>query len=194
VLQRFISEDPLGFEAAVNFYAYVSDSPIALIDPDGLTEYPDNFVGPLPTSGYYTRQMTVTPCGKIPPHPPTANIDQNIADARSHGDPWWFKDQVQNKGPWDYKQQNRLFEDFGNFNYGAAGYAFGFPETLLLREAGRASLAADPTRKNMELGDPGSRLNPWGGTPPYGDDPADQIQIQQGVAYAKCMAGRNCGS
>jgi RHS repeat-associated protein len=33
---RFISEDPLGFKASANFYAYVSNSPIDWIDPTGL--------------------------------------------------------------------------------------------------------------------------------------------------------------
>jgi len=28
----------------------------------GLQEYPDNFVGPLPPTGYYKRDVTVTPC------------------------------------------------------------------------------------------------------------------------------------
>ena len=33
---RFLSEDPLGFEAGVNFYAYVSNNPINRKDPSGL--------------------------------------------------------------------------------------------------------------------------------------------------------------
>jgi RHS repeat-associated protein len=35
-LQRFISEDPLGFGAGVNFYSYVLNSPANLVDPFGL--------------------------------------------------------------------------------------------------------------------------------------------------------------
>ena len=35
-LGRFISEDPLGFEAGVNFYAYVNNNPINASDPSGL--------------------------------------------------------------------------------------------------------------------------------------------------------------
>lgn len=100
-----------------------------------------------------------------------------------------FRDQVRNKGPWDYKQIDPLYQDFGNFNYGGAGYAFGFSENLLLREAGRANLAANPKRAKMGLGDPGSRWNPFGGTPPYGDDPLDQEQIKKGVEYCKCALG-----
>jgi uncharacterized protein RhaS with RHS repeats len=32
---RFISEDPLGFEAGVNFYAYVNNNPVNANDPSG---------------------------------------------------------------------------------------------------------------------------------------------------------------
>lgn len=34
-LGRFISEDPLGFEAGINFYAYVNNNPIMFNDPSG---------------------------------------------------------------------------------------------------------------------------------------------------------------
>ena len=33
---RFISEDPLGFEAGINFYAYVNNNPVNFNDPSGL--------------------------------------------------------------------------------------------------------------------------------------------------------------
>jgi RHS repeat-associated protein len=33
---RFASEDPIGFEAGVNFYAYVQNNPLGFIDPEGL--------------------------------------------------------------------------------------------------------------------------------------------------------------
>jgi RHS repeat-associated protein len=33
---RFLSEDPIGFEAGVNFYSYVRSSPIGLRDPSGM--------------------------------------------------------------------------------------------------------------------------------------------------------------
>jgi len=35
---RFISEDPLGFEAGVNFYAYVQNNPVMFNDPMGLVD------------------------------------------------------------------------------------------------------------------------------------------------------------
>ena len=33
---RFISEDPIGFDGGINFYAYASNNPVLLIDPNGL--------------------------------------------------------------------------------------------------------------------------------------------------------------
>src|SRR5439155_19756249 len=75
------------------------------------------------------------------------------------------------------------FDANGNFNYGATGTAAGFPESVLLREAGRVQQAADTSKS--EWGDPGSRFNPWGGTPPYGDDPVDQEFIKKGIEYCR---------
>jgi RHS repeat-associated protein len=37
VIGRFISQDPVGFGAGLNFYAYVRGNPANLIDPSGLT-------------------------------------------------------------------------------------------------------------------------------------------------------------
>jgi hypothetical protein len=70
--------------------------------------------------------------------PPSVNVDDNMRDAiaaRVNGgmSPWWFYDQVKNRGPWDYKQQGAQYQDFGNFNYGATGAAFGFSEDALAR-------------------------------------------------------------
>ncbi|MEE9689154.1 hypothetical protein V4833_15630 [Enterobacter sp. HK169] len=39
----------------------------------------------------------------------------------------WFYQKVRNKGPWDYKQGHPELANFGNFNYGSAGYAAGIP-------------------------------------------------------------------
>jgi hypothetical protein len=93
----------------------------------------------------------------------------------------WFRNQVKNKGPWDYKQQGPQYQDFGNFNFGATGLATKlFGETVLLEEAGRAQVAAGTSRP--EWGYPSSLGHPLG-KPPYGDDPADQVQIKNGFAY-----------
>jgi RHS repeat-associated protein len=37
---RFLSEDPLGFSVGVNFYGYVLNNPVNLIDPVGLAPWP----------------------------------------------------------------------------------------------------------------------------------------------------------
>ena len=33
---RFLNEDPLGFEAGINFYVYVHNNPVNFNDSDGL--------------------------------------------------------------------------------------------------------------------------------------------------------------
>jgi len=151
------------------------------------------------------------PCANIPKAPPGVDINKNIAEAQknSMGSAWnplkpvfdlkgavWFYNKVKPsnaesvlKGEsWDYKRIGKVingkneYEDFGNFNYGATGLAVGFDERTLLREAGRAQ----PKRASKpEWGYPGSRWNPWGGKPPYGDDPNDQEMIKRGFEYYK---------
>jgi RHS repeat-associated protein len=189
---RYLSTDPLQYSSKLGIgtrYEYVGQNPLTSIDPLGLEEYPDNFIGPLPPSGYRSSQMTTTTCGRIPPGPRGASVDANMAEAAGHFNPWWFRDQVKGDGPWDYKQQDPMYEDFGNFNYGASGSAFGFPEGVLLREAGRAQQDSGTSRP--EWGDPGSRWNPWGGTPPFGDDPNDVANgIRPGINYCQCRANQ----
>jgi len=191
-LGRWLSRDPIWENGGVNLYGYVGGDPVGWTDIFGLKEYPNSFIGPLPPNGYYTSQMTETPCGRIPPSPPNANINDNISDALWHNlilgwivagifgdacDLAWFYSQVQNKGPWDYKQIGPVFEDFGNFNYGATGTAMSIPLNILERAAGAANQMAD--RNRGYLGEP------WSG-PPYGDDPQDQTEIQRGSQYCKC--------
>ena len=93
-----------------------------------------------------------------------------------------FRDAVRNRGPWDYKQQGGQYENFGNFNYGAAGAAWGFSAETLKRQAGRAQMAAGTSKRGWQKygGRNNSRI-----LPPYGDDPADQEWIQRGIDYAK---------
>jgi len=115
-------------------------------------------------------------------------IRNNMAEARQHSygrnmaPPQtyiWFYQKVRNKGPWDYKQFNPYWAEFGNFNYGATGTAAGIPENILLMGAGAAQLRAKTSDPQWGY--------PWQG-PPYGDDPKDQAAIREGIAYA-----RQCG-
>lgn len=108
-------------------------------------------------------------------------VHDNGAEAEHHKyDPlnlFWFRDKVHNKGLWDYKQVNRGYENFGNYNYGFTGAAAGIAEDFLLKQAGSAQIAAHPSQPRA--GDPGF-LGWLGGSAPYGDDPHDQEMIRRG--------------
>ncbi|MDR2871540.1 MAG: type VI secretion system tip protein VgrG [Xanthomonadaceae bacterium] len=113
----------------------------------------------------------------VPEMPPGVDLEENIAQAKDMNI-WDFYQSVRNKGPWDYKQQGSQYEDFGNFNFGMTGAAMGIPDDILLRGAGWAQSRAGTS--NDEYGnwyDP-----PWAGSS-YGDDPADQEMIRQGIEY-----------
>ena len=161
-------------------------NPLSFVDANGLKMYPDDFVGPLPRDGYRKSQMTKTRCGLVPPSPPGADIVQNMSVAKGQTNPLWFREMVRNKGAWDYKQQGSMYQDFGNFNYGAAGRSFGFYRQTLLQEAGRAQQAAGTSRPEWGY-PPSSRWAIYGGRPPYGDDPDDQEQIKNGADFCQCM-------
>lgn len=90
-------------------------------------------------------------------------------------DYYWFYQQVRNKGPWDFKQIGP-YEHFGNFHYGAVGYAGGIPENTLLRGAGCAQMRSGTSSESFD--------SCWG-EEPYGDDPEDQYYISLGIEYAK---------
>ena len=141
-------------------------------------EYPDNFIGPLPPNGYFTSEMTKTRCGRVPPGPPGAYVGMNVWVADRSWNLPWFYNQVRNRGPWDYKQRGRKYEDFGNFNFGATASAFGLPNQVSQRGAGWANRQADPGRTGLG--------SPWGRFP-YGDDPYDQQQIIKGQEYCECI-------
>jgi hypothetical protein len=53
--------------------------------------------------------------------------------------PFAFKSTVDDQGRWDYKRRGRQYENFGNFNYGAAGTAWGFSADTLKRQAGKSA-------------------------------------------------------
>lgn len=86
----------------------------------------------------------------------------------------WFKDIIGNKRPWDFKQMDPQYADYGNYHYGAVGAALGIPAEVLLRLAGWAQMSAGTSAEN------------WGhylGFSPYGDDPNDQAWIKRGMNY-----------
>ena len=92
----------------------------------------------------------------------------------------YFNNMVRLNAPWDYKQQGKQFgaanpyEAGGNFNFGATGAAMGLSTQVLLRGAGFAQTQSG--NGNPAFGSPF-------GAAPYGDDPRDQAQIMNGIAY-----------
>ena len=179
---RWISKDPILLDGGWNVYAFCDNDPINRTDSMGLCE---------DEAREYFDQFVVTPSGYRICYPPDVNIVSNILEAKSRLSPFWFRNQVKNKGPWDFKQRARRYENFGNFHYGVVGRAFGFSERTLLREAGRAQQAAGTSQTTW--GDPGWRLNPWGGNGSFGDDPEDQKMIKEGVLYFENKLYRNRG-
>lgn len=116
------------------------------------------------------------------------SVDANIQDALSAKfglqDSKWYYDQVRNGGPWDYKQLGPEYENFGNFNFGATGAAFGYPEDTLLRMAGWAQVRANTSQPGWGVAPSmaGAYLG-IGGRAPFGDDPNDQAWIKRGIDY-----------
>ncbi|MDU4150907.1 MAG: polymorphic toxin type 44 domain-containing protein [Enterobacteriaceae bacterium] len=111
-------------------------------------------------------------------------VRNNMKDAHNHGEPrdmalpltyYWFYQKVRNKGPWDYKQFDPYWAAFGNFNFGAAGYAAGIPAEILLMGAGWAQSRARTSRPEWGT---------WYKDAPYRDDPQDQYWIKEGIKYA----------
>jgi len=97
---------------------------------------------------------------------------QNAVAASKLSNPLEFRELVKNKGAWDYKQYDPSYQAFGNYNFGVVAAASGFFDlNTILEQAGRAQCQA------------GTSMPVWGkpnGTPPYGDDPADQRWITEG--------------
>ena len=126
------------------------------------------------------------------PVPPGADILANINAAMAHRNDnvvskyLWFYNQVHDGGPWDYKRGgNPQYEPFGNFNYGATGRMLGVSPETLQRMAGLAQIWKGTSKPTFGT-NPGrvQSLLGVGGTPPYGDDPRDQMFIDRGFHYA----------
>ena len=155
---RWLSKDSIGLSGGLNLYAFCGNDAVDYVDSIGCC-----------------KKTIVTPGGRKVPIPPGVDINSNIVVAGNNKSLLWFRNQVRNKGPWDYKQQGRECEDFGNFNYGATGSAIGIPSEVLLRAAGVVQQMAGTSKP--EWG------NPWDSSGPYGDDPVDQHMIQEGISY-----------
>jgi RHS repeat-associated protein len=167
---KYVESDPLGlYGGSYSTYAYVRENPLSNVDPFGLCPK----------------------CAKPPELPNGATVKANIQLIqmdRAFAGPaliFAFYNLVRNHGAWDYKQQNsypQQYDDAGNFNYGATGAAAGLSTQLLLRAAGYAQIEAGTSTSAWR-----GLLGPFG-TPPYGDDPADQAEIKAGIAYYNCLA------
>ncbi|MEG2823061.1 MAG: polymorphic toxin type 44 domain-containing protein [Lachnospiraceae bacterium] len=105
-----------------------------------------------------------------------------------------FKENVQNRGPWDLKQNpawssssayifNRELVDKdapGNIMYGYMGKAYGIPDSILYLAASYAQLAAGTSNLQFLIAT-------------LGDDPLDQLNIKRGIqCYNKYHLGENC--
>ncbi|WP_428566235.1 MAG: polymorphic toxin type 44 domain-containing protein [Solidesulfovibrio sp. DCME] len=89
-----------------------------------------------------------------PVAPPQADIDANIRRARISYSPIWFIERLTPGGEMDYKhgKGNIIYEDFGNFNYGAVSLAFGLSTEASLRGAGVIQILANAYRKISKEG------------------------------------------
>jgi RHS repeat-associated protein len=201
-LQRWINRDPVVERGELNLYNFVLNCPVSLIDYLGLATV---FVPP-GMNGPAAPGDTWVECPKAPPgvslyanmktaeslgfrHPPVAHGDDNDSGFGALvASEVWFYNQVRLGGPWDFKHgpwPNRDdYEDFGNFNYGAAGSAFGYDGWTLQNEAGIAQ-QKDPGSRSVGRGVPGNRFKPGSGVPPYGDEPKDNQWIKNGIEYNK---------
>ncbi len=214
-LGRFLSTDPgpanSHLPQTFNRYAYVLNSPLDYLDPDGM--YPCtvssksvNGGQPFPSdctdvSGRYVvvGQLDLTQLQRMKfamysdpifTRDPTLNLHMNVNLAQSHRNdngilklPWFYF-MVRNKAPWDYKQLGRRYAKFGNFNFGLTGAAAGIPLDVLQRGAGYAQQQA-----GTSLPEWGTPFGSAGMSYTYGDDPDDQVYINLGYnAYAEDFA------
>lgn len=115
-------------------------------------------------------------CYGPPPGPPGVLAEEMAAQLKANGDLaaqhsptdlLWFKSQVGDNAPWDYKRYDPAFENFGNYNYGYTGTRQGLPPALLRGMAGLVQVKDGTSR--------------WAFRSSDFDDPRDQDQINRGI-------------
>ena len=158
-VRRFASEDILRPDSeANNLFVYALNDPVNLSDPLGLKP-PRNI-------------------------PPTVDICKNLRDSERMSTSEWIK-LVKQRGPWDYKRQGRIYEDFGNYNYAITARAQGFSPDAIRRAAGLVQVLQGTN--DVRDGRPYLFA-------PYGDDPFDQAWINEAIkdydsGYWKMLCG-----
>jgi RHS repeat-associated protein len=170
---RYMEADPIGIAGGTNLFGYVSANPVRLTDRSGLAQ--SSTCDDSADSGRSgpTHRCDATPHAP-PPNALNADLLGNMQEANEHAlDLIWFYRKVHGGGDWDYKLRGAgdFFEGFGNFNFGATGFAAGFSLDFLQRQAGF-----------KQERDPMGRKGWWlvhgviGGEYPYGDQWRDASQ------------------
>jgi len=160
-LGRFLTQDPKGLAAGVNFYAYANNNPINANDPYGL--YPA-IVVTLPDGTQYVPMTWVKNSAQarsfgVPQNTPVAiavppgvnpqsmvNTAADFADLLS--DPVAFAGYWMPYGPNDFKRLNPMYDAAGNFLYGATGSAAGYSDITLQSAADVLSILLHGQRNN----------------------------------------------
>lgn len=100
-----------------------------------------------------------------------SKINGDAAAQRSSTDLGYFYSQVRNNGPQDYKQYDRAFQNYGNYNFGYVGTRQGIAAPILRAGAGYAQVRAGTASPSFI-------------TSAF-DDPKDQEQINRGISDAQ---------
>lgn len=177
---RFNSEDPIW---STNLYPYAGNNGVMNIDFNGLMPknlssiyYSGYSIGNINTKNAKTAYFFDIPIVV----PRSVSLKSNILEMQSLTLSMKFDEKIltmyymfRNKAQYDYKQWDRMYENWGNFHFGAIGASIGLGLHTLLGFAGLANVRADPSRiiTNPEI------------FFTYGDDPNDQYYIALGYYY-----------